>query len=107
LVNLVFALAYFPFATVLVSVVDKALALALVIVSLVFLVAASLAGAMVVGSIAAIGHISDDSDISNVSTDVLNRSSEGGQAGGGLEQEEREILGKKLTQSLEWREERS
>jgi hypothetical protein len=80
LVDFVLSLAHIPVTTILVSVINEALSLVLLTVSLVLLFTASLARTVVVGSTASIGNGCDVSD------GVLNWSSEGGEAGNVLKQ---------------------
>jgi hypothetical protein len=79
LVNLMLAFAQLPLALVLVPMVNKTLAFVLVTVTFMFLLTASLAGAMVVCSTASVGNRGNFSD------GILNWSSEGSQARSGLE----------------------
>jgi hypothetical protein len=77
-VDLLSALAQVAVATVLMAVVDEALALALLTVSCVLLITAAFAGTVAVGTAAS---VSDVSNSGYIGDGVLDGSSEGGEAG--------------------------
>jgi hypothetical protein len=85
-------------------VLNKALSLPLVTVSLVLLLTAALTGAMVVGISTSVGDIGNSSNVSN---GVVNWCREGCQAGSVLEKLEALNHEGSLTRSRERREERS